>query len=193
MIPRPAFVGLTIEELRAAVIVGGNRGVEARAAGRVHRFGMNERERSPWAIDVEGSIAECAVAKFRGVYWSGLGGYNRNVNDVLGAEVRYRSREYYDLLLHDDDHDDAPYVLVTGGTMTGPPERRRFVVTLHGWILGADGKRAEYWNTTIPSAAYLVPKDRLQPIADLNSEIARRARPIADYDDTPRRANEIDF
>ena len=150
---------LTPDEMLAAGEVGGRRNVEAKAAGLpdVHGYFGNGLE-----IHVIGAQAELAVARFLGVEWEATINTFK-APDVLGCQVRCRSRYGYDLLIRRDDKDAEPYVLVVG---TGP-----FYIV--GWIYGHEAKRDEWLaEHGKRERAYFVPKDALRPPESLHAIVA---------------------
>ena len=80
-------------------------------------------------------MGELALSKFLNVYCSGKGGFR--MPDVDEVDVRTRSKDFYELILHPDDPDDRIFWLVTGFNGT---------YKIRGWIKAKDGKKDEYWN-----------------------------------------------
>lgn len=115
---------------------------------------------SGWDTHINGALGEVAVAKWLGRYWDGMGALgDLHAGDVRGVQVRWRSKAWYDLILHVDDEDDLPFVLVTGDA----PKFR-----LHGWLLGHEGKRPCFWADPAGGRpAFFVPKADLRPMAAL--------------------------
>jgi hypothetical protein len=109
-----------------------------------------------WQLHVEGCLGEYALAKYLGVNWSGQGFRG---GDVGAFEVRTRSKDYYELILHPDDHDEKHYWLLCGCNGT---------YTIKGWILGRDGKRKDYWKDPaggrpaffVPQSALILPEEQ---------------------------------
>lgn len=129
-----------------------------------HKWGMS----TALAFDNNcyGCLAELVVAKHLGVWWSGEGLYE--FSDVGQVEVRYAHKRNFRLILHDDDLDDRPYVLVTGEGAGGS-------FWIDGWIMGRDGKHDEWWEDPGTSRpAYFVPRDQLRPIEDLHGVYKRK-------------------
>ena len=110
-----------------------------------------------WNIDIEGCLGEMVVAKALGKYWHGIqvvGG--DDVGD--GLEVRMTTHDNGRLILHEKDYDDRRYYLVTGSLGT---------YCLRGYILGAEGKKSEYWSDpTGKRPAYFVPQSALNTFYD---------------------------
>ena len=104
-------------------------------------------------------MGEACVAKWGGLWWSGsLGDYQ--ADDVQKLQVRTVDHPMKRLILHDDDKDDRPYVLV----YANPPE-----FYIKGWIMGADGKDKKYWSDPQGTNrhAYFLPDDVLHDINEL--------------------------
>ena len=103
--------------------------------------------------------AEMAVAKYLNLYWSGaLGDYK--ARDVGGmVEVRARSSMDWDLLVHPEDADDLPFVLV----VPQPP-----IFVIRGWMFARDAKQSQFWSDPARGrAAFFVPVDKLRPMSEL--------------------------
>jgi hypothetical protein len=112
-----------------------------------------------WAINIYGTMGEACVAKWGGLWWSGsLGDYQ--ADDVQKLQVRTVDHSKKRLILHDDDKDDRPYVLV----YADPPD-----FYIKGWIMGADGKDKQYWSDPQGTNrhAYFLPDDVLHNINEL--------------------------
>ncbi len=149
-------VTLTPSEFVLAAQVGARRRV---ANLLVQRHGAHGAP-DAWGPDIEGACAECAAAKALGVYWlSSVSFSERQAGDLAGGiEVRATERADGCLLLHPRDHDDRPYVLVTGRAPT-------FVVV--GFVFGRDGKRPEWWREDVRSPAWFVPQAALRGVGEL--------------------------
>ena len=142
-------VELSWEEVLVGVVAGGYRRIKRLAGGRKDGYGHSGSD--PWTMDIEGALAEIAVAKHLGLYWSGQGG--RNAQDVLGYEVRQTRHTAGHLTVHEHDDDDARYVLVTG--QTGKYDIR-------GWMLGKEAKDPKWEKELQPGRpCFAVPQDQL--------------------------------
>lgn len=148
------MVTLTPSELEVAAIIAVKRQAENLcAAGRSNRYGAQQD--GGWSLHIEGACGEMAVAKWRGIFWSGNVG-NLQADDVGRAQVRTRSRHDYELIIHKDDRDDRAFILVTG---LAP----QFV--LRGWIYGHAGKNPEWWRDPAGGRpAFFVPQSALRPM-----------------------------
>ena len=106
-------------------------------------------------IHLMGAIGEVACAKALNIFPSlRVNQFSGGAPDLLPDwEVRYRSKEDYDLIVRQRDDDDRRYILVRGQ----PP-----VLDVVGWIRGGDAKRAEWLkNYKGLGSAYFVPADCL--------------------------------
>lgn len=123
--------------------------------GRVDAYNFNG---NGYDVHVLGAIGEYVVARTLGIFWSGPG--TLRASDVgRHIQVRTRSRHDYELIVHPNDEDDAPFVLVTGQGLD-------YVV--HGWIMGRDGKQREWWNDPARGRpAYFVPHTALRAMEEL--------------------------
>lgn len=145
---------LTPQEWAVATQVGVTRYLIARASGQRHRYALNGDAR---ALNILGATGEMAVAKAVNAYWSGVAGCGApDVGTCL--QVRAVDHPRKRLIVHRDDADDHPFVLVASA---GP-----FRYDVRGFILGCDAKRAAWLSdpqrTSRP--AYFVPLDALQPL-----------------------------
>ena len=108
---------------------------------------------------VTGAVGEFVASLALGVPWRGPGQFRGD--DLAGRrlQVRATSNRSGRLILHPDDPDECYFVLSAGGPL-------EWLVV--GWILGVDGKLAEYWPGPNPQRpAYYVPSSRLRPIGEL--------------------------
>lgn len=162
-----ATVKLVPAEILHAAHCGAMRYVQNIKLGRPPTYG-SERE-SPWHTHINGALGEVAVAKFLGRYWDGMGALgDLGALDVRDVQVRWRAKDWYDLLLHPEDGDDLPFVLVTGAA----PSYR-----LHGWIIGRDGKQDRYWSDPAGGRpAFFVPQADLREMATLSDWLRTPAR-----------------
>jgi hypothetical protein len=130
--------------------------------GRPDTYGL----RSPgWVENIEGSLGELAAAKYFNRYWNALVIDFKSLPGDIGREqIRTRTRRPFDLLLHKQDSDIAPYIVVG---LLGQGKRDR-VYRMVGWMYGKDGKRAEWWRELQPGRpCYVVPAEELRPISEL--------------------------
>ena len=134
-----------------AATAGLMRSIENTKHGARNAYGATDEV--GWQISIEGALGEFALSKFLGVHWSGKG--DMRAPDVGEVDVRTRSRDYYDLILHPNDPDDRVFWLLCGA---------KGVYSVKGWILGKEGKRAEYWNDPAGGRpAFFVPQSKLNP------------------------------
>jgi len=154
-------ITLTWPEMYHGGMCGVLRRQSSLRAGLRDRWGLDD---DGYSRDVGGALAELAVAKYLGRYWTGLNGRIKD-DDVLGLQVRWTAPHCNRLVLHPDDADAAPFVLVTGVA----PE-----LTLRGWILGREGKQPEYWAdpTGTDRPAFFVPQAALRDLSDLIEEVS---------------------
>lgn len=143
-------ITLTPEECRLAIVVGTERNLGNVLQGRQHRHGYAG---GGWSIHIEGAAAELAYSKFRDRYWTGaLADSPVHTGDVGLVEIRSTARPDGALIIHRTDHDERPYVLVTGRMPT---------VRLVGWLYGAEAKRDEFWRTDTGRPAFFAPQSEL--------------------------------
>ena len=125
-------IQLNPDEILQGALVGVKRNVNTIARGQDN---TNRYDGGSWNCHIEGALAEMAVAKASGKFWSTgeiLAG------DVGEFEVRVTSHTNGRLLLRPDDKDksDKFFILVRG--MLGKYQ-------IAGWIIGVDGMQDEYW------------------------------------------------
>lgn len=151
------MVRLDRGEITVAAFVGMMRHVNEMDTPDKH--GLDGAGGIGWSLDIEAAAAEMAYAKARNLYWPGLVDDPKALpGDVGIAEIRQTANPEGHLLLHDDDHDDRPYVLVIGQT----PEFR-----IVGWIWGRDGKQRHWWRADTGRPAYFIPQGALHEFAQL--------------------------
>lgn len=156
----PLDVTLEWYEVAGAVTVGARRHLEALRRNSRNAFGCEDE--GGWEKHIEGACAERAAAKSLGVYWDGsVNTYARAdivTLDGVKIQVRWRSKDSYDLMVRPKDSDTERFVLVTG---TVPTYR------VWGWIMGRDAKRPN-WSHSHGGrpAAFFVPKDELHGFDD---------------------------
>lgn len=86
-------------------------------------------------VHVLGALGELAVCRYLGYVGELTVDTYKTAADVGQYEVRTRSRPNYELIVRDDDPNDAVFILVL---KDGP------VFRIKGWIRGRDAKRAEW-------------------------------------------------
>jgi hypothetical protein len=152
------FVTLNSSELLQAATIGIMRRVSAIARQRKEPFGTPNAEL--WGNDIESCCAELVVAKVTGSYWHAFTAAPHTLEgDVGRRQVRSTQRVNGGLIVHDDDKDDAAFILVVGVAPS---------YNVMGWMLGRDAKVARWWNETrLPRPAFLVPAGELHDIASL--------------------------
>jgi len=138
-------------EMMCAAQVGTLRRVRALARNRGEPYGT---PRCPWDADIEGAAAELLVARELGRYWHPALDPDRKVGDVAGVDVRHTRLDGGALILHDEDIDDRPYVLVTGSLP---------LLTIRGHLHAETGKDRRWWRTDTGRPAYFVPQAALDP------------------------------
>jgi hypothetical protein len=112
-----------------------------------------------WQVHIEGCCGELAVAKYLNRYWSG-NFEQLKADDVGDYQVRTADDHNKRLILHDTDPDDRIFILITG---LAP----HYII--QGWVMAKEGKKSEFWSDPSRQGrpAYFVPRDCLNPIADL--------------------------
>lgn len=150
-------VALSVAEVALAAGVGVRRQCSAILNRRASAHG--DRGALDWQLHVEGALAEFAVAKHLGAFWSGAHD-DLQADDVGRYQVRSTPHVNPWLRIHPSDPDDRPFICVAGLNGT---------YTLHGWLLGREGKREEWWRDPTGSGrpAFFIPTTALRPMAML--------------------------
>ena len=164
---RPDAVRIDLDErqIRQAANVGVSRQLAALRKRRPGAYGNNNGD--AWTQHIEGCGGELAGCIYYGLEWNA---YADELRDYGGKkiadgsrEVEFRTRikfENYQLIVHPNDADDRPFVLVVGLMPT---------YYIQGWMLGREAKRKEWWSD--PSGknrpAYFVPTPELHSPKDL--------------------------
>jgi hypothetical protein len=109
-----------------------------------------------WTKHIEGAGAEMAAAKRIACYWSATVNTYKQADLRDNVQVRWRSRDYYDLIIRDDDPPDHIYILVLGKM----PSYR-----VVGFIRGVPVDHPE-WRKTYGNReeAWFVPQNALRPL-----------------------------
>lgn len=144
-------VTLNYSEMIQAGQIGVCRQAANVAKGLKDRYGASPED--GWSLHITGALGEVAVAKAYNLFWHGtLGQYG--ATDVGGlVEVRTCLKPSHSLILHPDDADERPFVLVH---VAAP------VCTILGWTLGKRGKDQRFWRDPgTGRPAFFVPRDAL--------------------------------
>lgn len=162
---QPIPVELSWPELLLAVNAGVMRRLNAVRNGRKEEYGRHPA--ASWNEDINGCIAELALAKYLGIFWSGTVG-RLDLPDVGTLQVRSKTEVGHRLVIRRSDKDAEPFVSV----LVGIP-----VCHLCGWLFAKDAKR-ETWLLPDPDKPdrFFVPNGELQPIeALLDAERSSRS------------------
>ncbi len=146
-------VSLNQNEVLVATYIGSRRNAEASFRKRTPRFA----ERTPgelWGFHIEGAHAECAVAKYLGLYW-GFGVNTFHTPDIVNTSYEVRWSQRPNLKVRPDD---------TGIVVSVSGKSPDYV--LNGFIPAEEAKRDE-WRCSSPPPCYFVPHDELRPISCL--------------------------
>jgi len=140
-------------ELFSAAMVGVKRQIESLSKKLPDKHGFDGE--NGWTVHIEGAAGEQAVAKALNLYYGGPVNTFKKGGDVGNLQVRTRSKDYYELIIRNNDNDSDIFVLVVG-------RAPHFKVV--GWIRALDAKKQEYSKTHgNRPAAFFVPQDRLNP------------------------------
>ena len=146
-------VSLNQNEVLVSTYIGSRRNAEASFRKRAPRF----PEKTPgelWGFHIEAAHAECAVAKYLGLYW-GFGVNTFHTPDITGTNYEVRWSQRPNLKVRPDD---AGVVVSVSGKS---PD-----YVINGWINAEDAKRDE-WKCSSAPICYFVPHDKLRPAGEL--------------------------
>ena len=159
---RGVIVRLEWQEALAASQAGLYRTLYALYKCNGHKYGLARGEQD-LGRDVRSTLAELAVAKYLGVFWSGLA---KDCKDTTLCEVRSTPKPDNPLVIRDSDSPDDIFVLVT--TEQIPALR------LVGWIRARDGMLDSYVKAPCGRPpAYFIPQSALHPMEDLRQQSRR--------------------
>lgn len=147
-------VTLTESEMILAGSVAIQRYAQNLARSKPEMYGAEDRYGFQYMID--GAFGECAIAKFKNLYWNGSVG-NLLAKDVGTVQVRATRMEPPALILHDKDPDDDIFVLVKLLANTA---------RICGWLYGKEGKRDAFWSVGKGGnrPAFFVPVENLRQV-----------------------------
>ena len=143
-------IQLSGAEIQMAAFVGCQRMIENLLKKTKPRYGAEDH--TDWQINIEGALAECALAKHLGKFWAK--GETGDL-DVGRVNVRSTRWESGSLILHPEDKDDVTYYLMVGANGS---------YRIAGHILAKDGKQEKYWADKQKTGrwAYFVPQSDLK-------------------------------
>ena len=143
-------INLSGAEIQMAAFVGCQRMVENIVRKTKPRYGAEDE--TDWQINIEGALAECALAKHLGKFWA-----KGETGDLDVGRVNVRSTRWESgcLLLHPSDEDNVRFYLLVG--VNGQ-------YRLAGSVLAKDGKQEKYWEDRQKANrwAYFVPQEALE-------------------------------
>jgi putative component of toxin-antitoxin plasmid stabilization module len=150
-------VTLTWAEILTAAEIGVRRRVNGLRLKRAEPYG--QRASTTWNHDINGALAEMALAKHLDRFWSGTIGQISEA-DVGALEVRSKCEPWHRLVIRATDPPDKIYVSV----LVGIP-----VCQLCGWMRASDAKRPEW---LLPDEdkpdRFFVPADQLESMENLD-------------------------
>jgi hypothetical protein len=156
-------ITLTFDEMTHAASIGAFRRIKSIANHRnPNSNNLKGVEFDRWRADIEGAMAEYAVAKWLNLPWTGSieTGDFKDADAGDNVQVRFTFHAGGGLLLYPKDRDAHLYVLTTGAYGT---------YQLLGWMQGSAGKVQMYLDHGKAKGlnAYLVPQSDLRPMAEL--------------------------
>ena len=155
------IVELEWDDVYTYACKGVERRIDSLKKNRKGNHGF-DREYEAWSIDVEGMLAEAAVAQAIGVVHAPVVGTLDTERGDVGPGLQVRSTRYgFDranvgcLLLHDSDSDTDKFILACGSNGT---------YRIPGWIEGVHGKQSAFIKHNKGRWAYWVPQSALKPL-----------------------------
>ena len=146
-------VQLTYSEIILGAMAGVHRRVEYLKSGLSNRYQPSMEQ--IWGAQIEGALAEQALAKGLNKYFSGKGEFGQS---DLDEDIECRATSWPDgrLILHDADKGEARYYLLVGEV-----GHYRIIGSISGW----EGKKKEYLDdpNQTGKSAYYVPQSELEP------------------------------
>ncbi len=140
-------------EIMQGALCGIMRQLENMKQGNKNAHGLGGGR--DWQVNIEGALAEMAMAKHLNVYWT-KGEFR--APDVGVVDVRSTPHENGCLIVHETDEDGRVFWLLTG-------ENGRYCI--RGWMYGYEAKNAKYWkDPTGNRPAYFVPQSELHDSDD---------------------------
>jgi hypothetical protein len=147
----PNLIRLTPMELLQGAMTGAIR----RITSLTRAMDKNKHaDKSDWATDIDGALAELAFAKWRRVYYR-PSNMSLKEPDVGRVQVRSTSHRHGHLILRPNDKSNAAQVFVLA--ITDAPD-----VRLIGWKFGVDCMCDEYWRDL--EAGWWVPQAALNDL-----------------------------
>lgn len=125
-------VRLSESEIRIGSTNGADRKISSISGGF---YRGNHKQSSGWSEDIEGALAEMALCKHMGLYWTA--GVNTFKHPDVGQDIQVRSTTRDDgcLIVRDDDSDDHRFYLVIGSNGT---------YEIVGWLYGSEAKKDKW-------------------------------------------------
>lgn len=151
------IVVLTNREIMMGAIQGVLRQVKDISTG--YKGYHQQPKHLEWQVKIEGALAEEAVSKYLGVYWSGV--TKRGADDTVGYEIRMTHLPHGKLCIYKYDPDDTKFILAAGLNGT---------YNVAGWYFARDGKIDKYIYDKDPvrEPCWMVPQGDLHPMDTLD-------------------------
>jgi len=148
-------VTLTPRQLR----MGANHAVERKVESLCGEFRNHDRKTTEfaWRDEIEGTLAEMAVAEALKLPWTGARNWDAPADVGDNIQVRWAADSTRCLIIRPGDSDTDNFFLVTG---------ELGVYQIHGWVSGAEGKNPDFMKA--PNGrppAFFVPQWALHRLA----------------------------
>jgi hypothetical protein len=149
-------VTLSWEEMEMGVALGSRIVISSLQQGRPLMYGQPDFD---WTNNIEGTLAEMAVAKALGLPFTPKRPQHQDPDLGSDIQVRWTPKSANSLIVRQSDPRGHRFILVTGKAPS---------LTLRGWMVGAEATQPQYWreldNGRPP--AWFVPQSALRPMED---------------------------
>jgi hypothetical protein len=148
-------IELTGKEMMQGCNVGVFRMIENHKRGRraEARIGHAAKYEDHWRNHIEGALGEMALAKYLGVYWSGVG---RLATPDIGTNIEVRTSKYEsgEMPIHPTDDDESNFWFLVG---------QYGDYRIAGFMRGGQAKRDDWWKDKNDNKrfAFWVPQSEL--------------------------------
>jgi hypothetical protein len=161
---------LTSDEMLQGAVIAAQHKITSdrrRREGAASRRPEHYEEDRTWDQEIESTLAEIAVARWRNRYWSGSMFTGDSGSDVGDCQVRWTGYTRGHLVVYTEDNPAAPFVLVTGRSPS---------MNIIGWMPGVEARQDRFWREDVKCPSWWVPQD---------AEELRKVFPKAVYNGHP--------
>ena len=163
-------VKVSLDEAKKAVNEGVKRNWRAIREGWEHRYGNIE---PGWNMHIEGVGGEIVCCRYFGLQWNDGGPHQNGVkapDSKCGVEIRTVWAFNRRLIVHDDDVDERPFVLMAG-------QLALMEFWVQGWMFAHEVKQHREWWTDPQGTdrwAFFVPAQELHSAESFHDYLKKR-------------------